>query len=51
MQHRIDQLQLIRLLAAMLVLIGHARDKVAAGIDTLGGRRTSMPAVWMCFSC
>lgn len=37
MQHRIDQLQLIRLLAAMLVLVGHARDKVAAGIDTLGG--------------
>lgn len=37
MQHRIDQLQLIRLLAAMLVLVGHARDKVAAGADTLGG--------------
>lgn len=37
MKHRIDQLQLIRLLAAMLVLVGHARDKVAAGADTLGG--------------
>lgn len=37
MKHRIDQLQLVRLLAAMLVLVGHARDKVAAGADTLGG--------------
>lgn len=37
MKHRIDQLQLVRLLAAMLVLVGHARDKVAAGTDTLGG--------------
>lgn len=37
MKHRIDQLQLIRLLAAMLVLVGHARDKVAAGGETLPG--------------
>lgn len=37
MKYRIDQLQLVRLLAAMLVLVGHARDKVAAGTDTLGG--------------